>query len=58
MIEGEIMKKFDYEEFCKYVEKSRRNASSIQHSTLDYLEDVVHDFIIDEVQDDTNQEEK
>ena len=52
------MKKFDYEEFCKYVEKSRRNASSIQHSTLDYLEDVVHDFIIDEVQDDTNQEEK
>ena len=52
------MKKFDYEEFCKYVEKSRRNASNIQNSTLDYLEDVVHDFIVDEVENDTNQEEK
>lgn len=52
------MKKFDYEEFCKYVKEERKDSNPMMRSTLDYLEDVVHDFIIWEDENDTNQEEK
>lgn len=43
------MVQFDYEEYCKFVEKEREGASSDILWLMDYIDDIVHDFIIDPV---------